>query len=562
MKKGRIIASALSLALTISSVCVSGEGVVAAKKPSLNSKRKSVEVGSTANIKVKNGKKKAKVTWKTSNKKVAKITKKSGKGKSAYASVKGVKKGKAKITAVYKLGKKKTKLTCNITVTPAAAPIINTIQTPVPTQNTLATIVPTATPAPTSDTGNVQTPKPTTKPTTKPTAKPKPTPSPTPKPTPYMINPCKVDLSDEALVKGENGGSAVYNPETKALESNMAGITGFVVMNPATERKDEYKYVEVTYVLEGGDVNAYLGDKDLQVNVGQEATGWSNELKLNSFDMGKEVTVCFSAYDSLSEGAYINGVKFFNFGEETVMSIKAITFYMDGKKSKPDDFVAHTLEEKEVLIDGVASSDEEWANAKEYDFTTKIGYASGDTKTDTSGTVRFMHDEDNMYFFVDVKDSSIDNTSANDFEQDGLEILFDEDNCRKTGSNSADWTENKDGIHYRFTGIDKDSEVKTGLVASTKNGFAGGGAEGIKKTGIDIKYALTDTGYSIEAKIPFATKKAVGDNVSIDLIIQDCKGGVRINELYLYNTEEAKAYWNNENADFGTLILGKKAAAE
>lgn len=556
MKKGKVIASALAAVLALSSVCAAGEGVSAAKKPTIGNKKRSVAVGETISLKVKNGNKKAKVTWKTSNKKVARITKKTAKGSSAKAVVKGVKKGKAKITAVYKLGKKKTNLTCNITVG-AAAQNVNVIQTP-PQGTTVPTTVPVPTVTPTPDGGDVQTPKPTVKPTTKPTTKPKPTATPTPKPTPYMINPCKVDLSDASLVEGENDGNAVYNEETKALESNMAGITGFVVMNPATERIDEYKYVEVTYLLEGGDVNAYLGDKDLQVNVGQEAAGWSNELKLNAYAMGEEVTVCFSAYDSLSEGAYINGLKFFNFGDETVMSIKDITFYMDGKKSKPDDFVAHTRVEKEVTIDGVASEDEEWLDAKEYNFTTKIGYSSGDNKTDTSGTVRFMHDEDNLYFFVDVKDSSIDNTSANEFEQDGLEILFDEDNCRKTGAGSADWTDNKDGIHYRFTGLDKDSEVKTGLVASTKNGFAGGGAEGVKKTGIDIKYALTDAGYSIEAKIPFAAKKSVGDKVSIDLIIQDCRGGERINEIYLYNTEEAKPYWNNENADFGTLILGKK----
>ena len=43
--------------------------------------------------------------------------------------------------------------------------------------------------------------------------------------------------------------------------------------------------------------------------------------------------------------------------------------------------MAHTLIEKEVTIDGVASEDEEWLSAKEYNFTTKIGCLDGDTKT-------------------------------------------------------------------------------------------------------------------------------------------------------------------------------------
>ncbi len=46
----------------------------AAKKPKLK-KKASVTVGKTVKIKVKNAKKSSKFTWKTSNKKVAKITK-------------------------------------------------------------------------------------------------------------------------------------------------------------------------------------------------------------------------------------------------------------------------------------------------------------------------------------------------------------------------------------------------------------------------------------------------------------------------------------------------------
>ena len=90
----------------------------AAKKPSLK-KKASVAVGQTVKIKVKNAKKSSKFTWKTSNKKIAKISKKVAKGKKASATVKGVKEGKAKITATYKKGSKKVKLTCKVTVNKA-----------------------------------------------------------------------------------------------------------------------------------------------------------------------------------------------------------------------------------------------------------------------------------------------------------------------------------------------------------------------------------------------------------------------------------------------------------
>lgn len=87
----------------------------AAKKVKLAKKKYSVNVGKTVTIKLKNSAKKAKVTWKTNKPKVVKIAKKKN-GKKAYAKVKGLKAGKAKVTATYKVGKKSIKLKCTVTV--------------------------------------------------------------------------------------------------------------------------------------------------------------------------------------------------------------------------------------------------------------------------------------------------------------------------------------------------------------------------------------------------------------------------------------------------------------
>lgn len=173
MKKQRVVASVLALALTVTSVCVYSGEADAAKKVSMKSKAE-VSVGKTVKLKVKNGNKKAKVTWKSSKSKVAKITKKTTKGNKATATVKGIKKGKANITATYKLGKKKTKLTCKVTVgkkTTNPTPNVSNgpsqptppVVTAVPTQS-----VPTATPAPSGKPTPTPTPKPTQKPTPSP----------------------------------------------------------------------------------------------------------------------------------------------------------------------------------------------------------------------------------------------------------------------------------------------------------------------------------------------------------------------------------------------------------
>lgn len=132
--------------------------IQAAKKPLLNKKKLSVCVGETAKVSVKNAKKKSKTTWKTSNKKVLKIVRKKTKS-NAYAVVKGVKKGKASLTAVYKAGKTSRKLKCNVTITAKKAQKNKNTSTPLvpnePTATPIATPVitptatPTATPTPT-----------------------------------------------------------------------------------------------------------------------------------------------------------------------------------------------------------------------------------------------------------------------------------------------------------------------------------------------------------------------------------------------------------------------------
>lgn len=125
--------------------------IQAAKKPLLNKKKLSICVGKTAKVSVKNAKKKSKTTWKTSNKKVLKIVRKKTKSNS-YAVVKGLKKGKASLTAVYKAGKTSRKLKCNVTISAKKAQKNKNTSTPLvpnkPTATPIATpiITPTATP--------------------------------------------------------------------------------------------------------------------------------------------------------------------------------------------------------------------------------------------------------------------------------------------------------------------------------------------------------------------------------------------------------------------------------
>lgn len=130
-KKTLAVLMALSVVIP-GSIAPTSEAV--AKKVKLSKTKVSIQVGKTKKITIKNAKKGAKVTWKTSNKKVVKIVKSKKKGKKAYAVIKGAKKGTATLRAIYKVGKKKKTMKCKVKVTKNTANKIATKQPTAPTK--------------------------------------------------------------------------------------------------------------------------------------------------------------------------------------------------------------------------------------------------------------------------------------------------------------------------------------------------------------------------------------------------------------------------------------------
>lgn len=169
MKK--ILAYICTLSLLLGVVAYNPAALSAAKAPKLNKKTALVTTGKTVTLKVKNAKKNAKVVWKTSNKSVAKAVKKTAKGKRYSAKVKGISAGKAKISAVYKYGGKKKKLTCKITVVDVG--VLSQQMTDMPVQSQSPAVTATA---PSSVNGTTEVPKVTDEPgadaTTVPTEQP------------------------------------------------------------------------------------------------------------------------------------------------------------------------------------------------------------------------------------------------------------------------------------------------------------------------------------------------------------------------------------------------------
>lgn len=181
MKK--ILAYICALSLLLGMFAYSPAALSAAKAPKLSKKTALVTTGKKVTLKVKNAKKNAKVAWKTSNKSVAKVVKKTAKGKRYSAKVKGISAGKAKISAVYKYGGKKKKLTCKITVVDAGVLLQQMTDIPVQSKNPAVTATtpssvnettefPKVTDKPGSDATTVPTEQPTDEPVYNPTKEP------------------------------------------------------------------------------------------------------------------------------------------------------------------------------------------------------------------------------------------------------------------------------------------------------------------------------------------------------------------------------------------------------
>lgn len=128
----------LSMAMALSLLAPAES--MAAKQPKMSKSRATVQVGKTLTLSVKNAAKKAKITWGSKQKKIAKVVQSSNK----KAKIRGVKAGKATITAKYKLGKKKKTLSCKVTVQDKSTARKTVTPTGAPSSSPLASSVPPA----------------------------------------------------------------------------------------------------------------------------------------------------------------------------------------------------------------------------------------------------------------------------------------------------------------------------------------------------------------------------------------------------------------------------------
>lgn len=229
MRKNVFRAKGLTLLLTAALLVPQMSGVSAdakAKKPKLSRTKVSVTVGKTKKVTVKNAKK---VTWKVTKKaaKIVKLTKKSKKG----ATIKGLKKGTAKISVQMKNGKKKVKKTITVKVSSAKKVVVTA--EPAKTTNK-----PTngSTNGPTKEPVKEPTATPTATSTTEPSATPTATPTEEPTPTPGVAS------GSAAVVVTATGSAAGLDLEegdtldlNASVSTTGCAVTGDIVWTSSNE---------------------------------------------------------------------------------------------------------------------------------------------------------------------------------------------------------------------------------------------------------------------------------------------------------------------------------------
>ena len=199
--------NARGLAIAMSAVMALSVSVVPAeaKKAKISTTKVTVTVGKAKKVTVKNA---SKVTWKiTSGKANIKLSKKSKKG----ATIKGKKKGTAKIAVTMKSGKKNIKKTIKVTVKAKKT---------TDTTKKNATSTPAVTP----------TPSPVATPTATPTATPEVTPTATPEPTtPPAEGYSRVVLDLSQAVDATKSGGVTYNAQNKVLQLRDVSLCYFTL---------------------------------------------------------------------------------------------------------------------------------------------------------------------------------------------------------------------------------------------------------------------------------------------------------------------------------------------
>lgn len=169
-----------------------------------------------------------------------------------------------------------------------------------------------------------------------------------------------------------------------------------------------------------------------------------------------------------------------------------------------------------AVVDG--QKDDAYKNAPEIKMEAVSDVPADKAADDTAGSFWAVYDSEAIYFFVEVKDSALDDLNGNVWEKDSVELRID----------------NKDQLVQAYA-VD---ESFSGTAAS------------------EVKVLKTDKGYNVEFKVPYAT--AEGASMKFSMQVNCARDGARTHTLH--TNEDLMNAWQNNDV-FETLVFSAAAAA-
>ncbi len=189
--------------------------------------------------------------------------------------------------------------------------------------------------------------------------------------------------------------------------------------------------------------------------------------------------------------------------------------------------IKHQSVEGTATIDGV--KDEAYDSGLILPIVQKGTSNGGGELLETAiATAYYLNDAEWVYLFVDVIDDTIDNTSANNYEQDSVEVFWMADNA-------------KNQIRFHYDGVvDADSGTAPESVA-----------------------VLTDTGYAIEIKFPITD--VLNNEIETCIQVNYCADGARLHTTYIEGNAAGDDGWQRSNRQseydvWWTLVLAGEHA--
>ena len=302
--------------------------------------------------------------------------------------------------------------------------------------------------------------------------------------------------------------------------------------------------------------DASWGGSGYTVHYGTDTIGWiSGEEAHYSGEFNGTGERSLSINYANEDGTNYSNTRFFNGtngGSVTIEAIVLSGIYVPTPTPVPTATPAPTFRpvisaddadlqvnktDKVITVDGNAD-DEAWADAAELDVANYSNVA-----TDTTGKAKLLWDDSNLYLLLTVKDSAIIADNANPWENDGIELFFDEDLSKENSYGS-----NPDAFQYRFTEFTS-SGAETDTFAS-----AGSNASALYE-GIATEYQIVDGGYVIEVAVPFANPATIqpGVGMGFELSMLDAISGSRRNEVWLLGGGKGNLY--QDPSLMGTIQL-------